>query len=191
MPRQFAHGSQSRGKGGRKNPLDSPLMGAFLSYTRNQLTLCSSLASKLSWQTCPDPFSAGSQLLYLLSGGGPTTPPAGIPVARTWGCGSSDPRPGRDLKRPMATLSPHHRVTATHRTGWCWTREGRFLKPYTTSATSSRALRRPWAPKRTPPGSAGTSWTVSRRWWMVRRLPAPGVGRGGARGSGGAGDMVH
>ena len=71
MPRQFAHGSQSRGKGGRKNPLDSPLMGAFLSYTRNQLTLCSSLASKLSWQTCPDPFSAGSQLLYLLSGGGP------------------------------------------------------------------------------------------------------------------------
>lgn len=67
----------------------------------------------------------------------------------------------------MATLSPHDRFTAIQ-TGWCWTREGRSLKPYTTSAASSRALRCPWAPKRTPPGSVGTSWTVSRRWLMVR-----------------------
>lgn len=75
---------------------------------------------------------------------------------------------GQNLKGLMATLSPHNRFTAIQ-TGWCWTREGRSLKPYTTSAASSRALRCPWAPKRTPPGSAGTSWTVSRRWLMVRR----------------------
>lgn len=84
--------------------------------------------------------------------------------------------------------SPHDRVTAI-RIGWCLTREERSLKPYTTSATSSRALRRPWAPKRTPPGSAGTSWTVSRRWWMVRKLPAGGgsTWRRGAR----AGGVFH
>lgn len=72
------------------------------------------------------------------------------------------------LSRRGWTLMEHseQRFTAI-RTGWCWSREGRSLKPYTTSATSSRALRRPWAPKRTPPGSAGTLWTVSRRWQMV------------------------
>lgn len=70
-------------------------------------------------------------------------------------------RPGH-----MALLL-HSRGTAI-RTSWCWTREERSSKPYTTSATSSRALRRPWAPRRIQPGSAGTSWTVSRGWRMVR-----------------------
>ena len=115
--------------------------------------------------------------------GDPSIGPAGSSdvssVARTQGCGGSELHPDQDLKGPTATLFSHDRVTAI-RTGWCWTREGRSLKPYTTSATSSRALRRPWAPKRTPPASAGTSWTVSRRWWMVRG-PAGSVSRRASR----------
>lgn len=173
--------------------LDSSLTGTLLFCTGTRLTLYSSQASRPSWQICPH-LSLVPSLFICSVEGDPSVPPAGnsdvSSVARTWGCGGSDLRPGQDLKRPMATLSPHDRVTAI-RTGWCWTREGRSLKPYTTSAASSRALRRPWAPKRTPPGSAGTSWTVSRRWWMVRaparsqaRASCRRGGRGRAGGSG-------
>lgn len=124
--------------------------------------------------------------------------PHHLPSTRTRGCRGLDLGPGRDLKEPVTTFSPRDRVTAIQ-TGWCWTREGRSLKPYTTSATSSRALRRPWAPKRTLPGSAETSWTVSRRWWTVRgpvgsedkaSAPRGGAGRAGEFQEG-LGEMGH
>lgn len=104
------------------------------------------------------------------------------PCRQGLGAGVADPwaGPGQDNN---AYLVSYGRVIAP-RTAWCWIREGRSSKLYTTSATSSRALRHPWVPRRIPPGSAGTSWTVSTRWRMVRG-PGRAVGKNileGARG---------
>lgn len=161
------------------------------SAPETRLALRCSQAPRLCGSPQPVP---GPRSPRLLSGGSRVV----ARVAGSRGCRGLDLGPGQDLKGPAAPLSRHDRVTATQ-TGWCWTREGRSSKPYTTSATSSRALRRPWAPKRTPPGSAETSWTVSRRWRTVRGPAGPEDGasrpRGGAGGAGvfrqGPGEMGH